>query len=155
MRGSAAVAVPASGDNGVVSAGTLPARDFDARHGLRSLTAFGGAGLGLSVVAATTGLGVPCPWRSLTGTLCPLCGGTHVGVALLHGDLAAAWAANQFVVVGLAGLVVLALLWTIEALGGPGVRPPRVLRGRPDRWWLAVGAIAVLFALWRNLAPLA
>ena len=138
-----------------MSSGTLPARDFDARRGLRSLAAFGGVGLGLSVVAATTGLGLPCPWLALTGTLCPLCGGTHVGIALLHGDLAAAWAANPFVLVGLLGLTVLGLLWTLEAFGGPGVRLPRALRGRPDRWWIVVGVVAVLFALWRNLQPLA
>ncbi len=131
---------------------TRPDRAFDARRGLRSLGIFGAVGLGLSAVAATTGMGLACPWRALTGTLCPLCGGTHVGTALLHGDLVGAWLANPFVVVGLAGLAVLGMLWTVESLGGPAVRPPRVLRGRPDRWWLAVGVIAALFALWRNLA---
>lgn len=138
-----------------MSSETVPARAFDALRGLRSLAVFGAVGFGLSALAATTGLGIPCPWRSLTGTLCPLCGGTHVGMALLGGDLAGAWAANQFVVVGLVGLAVLGLLWTVEALGGRAVRPPRVLRGRPDRWWVAVGMVAVLFAVWRNLQPLA
>ncbi|MFT3862002.1 DUF2752 domain-containing protein [Micropruina sp.] len=121
---------------------------------LRGLACFGAVGLGLSVLAATTRLGVPCPWRGLTGTLCPLCGGTHVGMALLRGDLAAAWTANQFVVVGLAVLAALGLLWTVEALGGPAVRLPRLLRRRPGRWWFALGVVAVLFAVWRNLQPL-
>lgn len=130
-------------------------REFSARRALRSLAVFGGVGLGLSVLAATTGLGVPCPWRALTGTLCPLCGGTHVGMSLLRGDLAGAWAANQFVVVGLVGLAVLGLLWAVEALGGRAVRPPLVLRRRPDRWWITVGVVALAFAVWRNLQPLA
>ncbi len=131
---------------------TCTARAFDARRGLRSLGIFGAVGLGLSAVAATTGAGIACPWRALTGTLCPLCGGTHVGIALLHGDLTGAWLANPFVVVGLAGLIVLGLLWTVEALGGPAVRPPRSLRGRPGLWWVVIGAIAVAFAVARNLA---
>jgi uncharacterized protein DUF2752 len=114
---------------------------------------FGAAGLGLSVLAATTGLGIPCPWRSMTGTLCPLCGGTHLGMALLSGDLAGAWAANQFVLVGLAGLLLLGVLWAVEALGGPAVRPPRGLRGRPGLGWAAVALVAVAFAVWRNLHP--
>lgn len=129
-----------------------PALAFDARRGLRALGVFGAVGLGLSGLAAATGLGLPCPWRQLTGTLCPLCGGTHVGMALLHGDLSGAWAANQFVVSGLVVLVLLGLLWTVEALGGPAVRPPRSLRGRPGLWWVVIGAVAMLFAVVRNVA---
>ncbi|MFT3971673.1 MAG: DUF2752 domain-containing protein [Micropruina sp.] len=128
-------------------------RAFDARRGLRALGIFGAVGLGLSGLAATTGLGIACPWRALTGTLCPLCGGTHVGMALLRGDLAGAWAANQFVVGGVVVLVLLGLLWTIEALGGPAVRPPRSMRGRPGLWWVVIGAVAVVFAAVRNLVP--
>ncbi|MFT4216485.1 MAG: DUF2752 domain-containing protein [Micropruina sp.] len=134
-----------------MSSETIAVKAFDARRGLRSLAAFGAAGVGLSVLSATAGIGVPCPFRSLTGLLCPLCGGTHVGVALLHGDLAAAWISNQFVVVGLGVLTVLGLLWTVEALGGRTVRPPRGLRGRPGLWWTLIGAVALVFAVWRNL----
>ena len=126
---------------------------FSAGRRLRSLAVFGATGLGLSGLAATTGLGIPCPWRALTDTLCPFCGGTHVGMALLRGDLADAWAANQFVVAGLGVLVVLGVLWMLEALGGPVVRPPRALRGSPGRWWIAVGVIAVTFTVWRNVSP--
>lgn len=137
---------------GPVRTEATAAEGFQASRALRGLVGFGAVGLALSTVSVTTGLGLPCPWRSITGTLCPLCGGTHVGTALLHADLSAAWAANQFVLIGLAVLAVLGALWTVETLGGPTVRPPRPLRMSADRWWLLVGAAALGFALWRNLA---
>lgn len=129
---------------------TATSNGFRAGTALRGLAAFAATGVGLSVLAATTGVGVPCPWRMLTGTLCPFCGGTHVGVALLRGDLAAAWAANQFVLAGLVLLSLLGALWTVEALGGPSVRPPRVLRAGSGRGWLLIGVLALAFAVWRN-----
>lgn len=124
---------------------------FRAATALRGLAWFGAVGLSLSALAATTGVGLPCPWRMLTGTLCPFCGGTHVGVALLRGDLAGAWAANAFVFTGLVVLAVLGVLWTIEARGGPSVRPPKGLRWSSNRWWLLIGAAALGFTVWRNL----
>ncbi len=75
---------------------------------------------------------------------------THLGVALLHGDLAGAWTANPFVFVLLAGLVIACVFWTVELAGGPAVR----LRGRlaDQRLWYAVlGVAAIVFAVVRNL----
>ena len=69
--------------------------------------AFFAGGLALSAVYATTGLGVACPFRALTGWDCPLCGGTRMGAALLHGDLVVAFLANPLALIG---LVVLGLL---------------------------------------------
>ena len=63
---------------------------FRARSALRPLVGFFAAGLGLSALYATTGVGVGCPFRIVTGWDCPLCGGTRMGSALLHGDVAAA-----------------------------------------------------------------
>ena len=136
---------------GVVSPATAAANGLRAVTALRGLALFGAVGLGLSALAATAGIGVPCPWRTLTGTLCPFCGATHVGVALLRGDLAGAWASNPFVLTGLVVLTLLGALWTIEALGGPSVRAPKRLRWSSDRWWLLIGAAALGFAVWRNL----
>lgn len=136
---------------GRVNPETAALSGFRAASALRGLVSFGAVGVGLSGLALATGIGVPCPWRWLTGTLCPFCGGTHVGMALLRGDFVAAWAANQFVVVGLAVLALLGLLWTVEATGGAAVRPPRVLRWGAGRWWLVVGVAALVFAVWRNL----
>ena len=120
------------------------------RDGLRATAIFGGVGLAVSGLNAATGIGFPCPWRVLTGTLCPFCGSTHLGVALLHGDLAGAWTATPFVFVLLAGLVIACVFWTVELAGGPAVR----LRGRlaDQRLWYAVlGVAAIVFAVVRNL----
>ena len=109
-------------------------------------------GLGLSGLYAVTGVGVPCPWRLLTGTLCPFCGATTMGAALLHGDVAAAWSANQFVFTILCGLVVAAATWVVRLAGGPTVRLPAPLRQQRTWYWL-IGVAAVAFALARNLLP--
>ncbi|MHB1009594.1 MAG: DUF2752 domain-containing protein, partial [Propionibacteriaceae bacterium] len=72
----------------------IPARDALLRVG-----SLGVSGLGLGALYLLTGFGVPCPFRAMTGWLCPLCGGTHMAESLIRGDLAAAWAANPVVLV--------------------------------------------------------
>lgn len=126
-----------------------PAR-FSASAALKSAAWAGAAGLGLSAVKAFTGFGIPCPWRALTGLLCPFCGATTLGVNLLHGEVAAAWSANQFVFVLLIGYAGAILAWIVEALGGPALRPPRRLRSAA-LWSGVLGVIAVGFAVARNL----
>jgi len=91
-----------------------------------------------------------------TGWQCPLCGGTRLGAALLHGDLTAAFTANPLVLVGLAVLTLLGVLWSVESLGGPAVRPSRraaeALRQVRPGLWLVVGlVVATGFVLLRNL----
>ena len=125
----------------------------------RALAALGGVaayGLTLSILYATTGRGLPCAFRMITGWQCPLCGGTRLGSALLRGDLAGAFADNPVVFVGLVVASVLGVLWAVQALGGPGVRPSAPLAERLGRirtdGWLAVmlmlGAVDVVL---RNL----
>ena len=138
-------------------AAPVPARSDSAARSRLPVT--GGiliAGLALSLGYATTGIGLPCPIRALTGWQCPLCGGTRMGDALLHGDLGAAVVANPFVLVAGVVLVLLSLLWTVELLGGPALRPPQFLRRRietvPAWAWPALGAVVALgFAVLRNL----
>lgn len=113
-------------------------------------------GVGLSALFATTGGGLVCPFLALTGWQCPLCGGTRMGSALLHGDLGAAAAANPVALVAVAVLALLTVLWTVELLGGAAVRPPRRLAaalGRvPAGGWPVLGAGAtVAYAVLRNL----
>lgn len=121
-----------------------------ARDGLRAAALLGGVGVGLAGLYATTGIGLPCPWRFFTNTLCPFCGSTHLGVALLHGDLAGAWAANPFAFVLLCGLGVACVAWAVELAGGPAVRLPRRLADQ-RLWYAVLGVVAVSYAVLRNL----
>jgi hypothetical protein len=113
---------------------------------------FGAYGLALSVVHAATGFGLACPWRALTGTLCPFCGATRMGSDLLAGDLAGAWSANPFVLTGLAVLGLAVVSWAVTALGGPRLRPPGRLGERRTWFWLTV-VVAAVFMVIRNLLP--
>ena len=113
-------------------------------------------GFALTAVYATTGLGLPCPFRALTGWLCPLCGGTRMGDALLHGDLGLAFSANPVALLAVGVLGLLTVLWTVELLGGPAVRPPAPLSRRLQQvagWvWPVLGAIVALgYVVLRNL----
>lgn len=134
-----------------MSSTVTPPAGFSATAALRSAAWFVGTGGALGAVHALTGWGLPCPWRALTGTLCPLCGGTTMASRLLTGDLGGAWAANPFLLVllGLFGAAVVA--WTVEALGGPALRPPARVRSA-GLWWTVLAGAAVAFMLWRNLA---
>lgn len=132
-------------------------RPFDARSGLLMIGGFVGFGLTLSTMYATTGLGFPCPFRALTGWECPLCGGTRLGADLLRLQPGQAFAANPLVFVGLALLPVFAVLWVIECLGGPAVRPPARVAGRlrrihPTQWLILFSVLAVVYTVVRNLA---
>jgi hypothetical protein len=118
--------------------------------------AFFAGGLALTALYATTGVGLPCPFRALTGWDCPLCGGTRMGDALLHGEIGAAFEFNPLALVGLLILGVLGALWALEAAGGPAVRLPRTLaeplrRVRPTHWLLIALSVAVAYTLARNL----
>lgn len=130
--------------------------EFRPRAALGFTTGFFTLGLSLSALYATTGVGVPCPFRALSGWECPLCGGTRLGSALLHGDPAAAFAANPAVLVGLVVLGGLGLAWAVEVVGGPRLRLPRRaarrLRAVPPLAWLGVGLVlAVAYTVLRNL----
>jgi len=139
------------GDNGGVANGAEVAGSGPAK-GLKSAAGLGAIGLSLSGIYAVTGIGIPCPWRSLTHTLCPFCGATTMGAALLRGDVAAAWSANPFVLTLLVALVIACAFWIVELLGGPHARLPRRLSDQRI-WYLFLGAAAIAYAVWRNLAP--
>ena len=127
-----------------------------ARAGLPVTAGILAGGVALSAAYATTGIGLPCPFLALTGWRCPLCGGTRMGSALLHGDLGSAFLANPVVLVGVVVLIVLSVLWTVELLGGPAVQPPRHLsrgvRQIPPWVWLVIGAaVALGYTVLRNV----
>ncbi len=140
----------------MIGSATTAQTPFRAGRALGWLAGFGAFGLGISALYATTGYGIGCPFRALTGWECPLCGGTRLGSALLHGDPAAAFAFNPLVFVGLIALAVLGVVWTIEAVGGPRIRPPDVVSARlrlvsPTGWLVLIGVVAASFTLLRNL----
>jgi hypothetical protein len=127
-----------------------------ARSGLAVIGGVYAGGLALSALFATTGVGVPCPFLALTGWQCPLCGATRMGAALLHGDVAAAYAFNPLVLVALTVLGALAVVWAIEVAGGPAIRPPRRMAKRlqqvpPVAWPVLALLLAVLYTVLRNL----
>jgi len=131
---------------------TARAAEFQPVHGLWWLGGFAAFGIGLSALYAATGRGFGCPFRALTGWDCPFCGGTRLGSALLHGDVAAAFAFNPLVFVGLVALTVTGVLWLVELRGGPSVRPPARIRRITINQWLVAGAVvAVVFTVVRNL----
>lgn len=138
---------------------TAPAdarRRSAARSGLAVTGGTLAGGLALSVLYATTGIGLPCPFRALTGWQCPLCGGTRMGAALLQGDLWSAFSANPVALMAIMVLAMLSVLWTVELLGGPVLRLPRALARRrqllPGPAWLVLGGVAALaYAVVRNL----
>ncbi|MCE1174291.1 MAG: DUF2752 domain-containing protein [Propionibacteriales bacterium] len=129
---------------------SLPNSRSSAVERLRSVAAFSLVGAGLSLTYRLTGWGLPCPWRMLTGTLCPLCGATHMGSDLLTLDFAAAWSHNAFVLSWGLILAVFTAFWAVEAVGGPAVRRVKVLQ-RTNVWWAALGLTAVAFTVVRNL----
>ena len=136
-----------------VSTGTRP---FRATRAAGYVGVFFAGGLALSALYATTGIGLPCPFRALTGWDCPLCGGTRMGGALLHGDIQAAFGFNPLAFVGLTILGVLGALWIVEAAGGRAVRLPQPLAERLRRiapmQWLVVGLfVALIYTVVRNL----
>jgi Protein of unknown function (DUF2752) len=127
-----------------------------ARSGLAVVGGLFAGGLALSALYSTTGVGVPCPFLALTGWQCPLCGGTRMGAALLHGDLAAAYAFNPLALVALAVLGALAAVWAVELAGGPVPRPPHRVSARLRQvpgvaWLVLVLLLAVVYTVLRNL----
>ncbi|MBI3256633.1 MAG: DUF2752 domain-containing protein [Actinobacteria bacterium] len=107
-------------------------------------------GVGVAVAAGVwptltdaTGVGLPCPLRTLTGIPCPFCGMTTASIHLVRGDLAGAAAANP--------LAILIAIFTLVMLVVLVVRTTGRL-GRPAAWpdarnriaGLTIGALALL-----------
>jgi Protein of unknown function (DUF2752) len=139
----------------VVSAAPAISR-FRPETGLKWIAGFFAYGLGLSALYATTGFGLPCPFRAITGWDCPLCGGTRMGSALLHLEISAAFAFNPLAMVALIVVGSLGVAWTVQWAGGPGLRLPARIRERfaavRGTWWLAAGLAAlVAYTVLRNI----
>lgn len=119
------------------------------------LSLFGGTCAAAGGGALVTGAGFPCPFLALTGWLCPLCGASRMGAALIQGHLGVAWGWNPFALV-LGLLLAIVWLWTAVRLAtGRSPRLPgplSVLDGwSPTRVVVTLMAPALLFMVLRNV----
>ncbi|MGV9338378.1 DUF2752 domain-containing protein [Streptomyces sp. NPDC003688] len=87
-----------------------------------------------------------CPFRMVTGLLCPACGGTRMVYDLMHGHFAQAWLDNRVLL--LASPFALALLgcWMLEGLRGRRWRPRLSPRAQA-----AILGTAVVWSVVRNV----
>jgi hypothetical protein len=82
--------------------------------------------------AGRAGVALPCPLRTLTGVPCPACGLTTAAVALVRGEIGAAFAANPLIF-GLAALTVVAGPLVVLRAAGL-LEPPRPWSPARRRW---------------------
>jgi hypothetical protein len=92
-------------------------------------------------VSHATGLGLPCPLRTLTGIPCPLCGMTTAATGLAAGDARAALAANPLVLALAAGTLWMTVLLVARMVGLAPAPASWSESARRRAWW-AVGVLA-------------
>lgn len=92
-----------------------------------------------------TGASLPCPLRTLTGVPCPACGLTTAAIALVRGEVGAAFAANPLIFLLAALAVAVGPLVVLRAAGV--LKPPEPWPPARRRWaeWLIW---PVAFASW-------
>lgn len=64
-----------------------------------------------------------CPFRFVTGLLCPACGGTRMVYDLMHGHFAAAWHDNRMLLLAAPFALALMARWMFHGLRGRRWRP--------------------------------
>jgi len=89
----------------------------------------------------------PCPFRAVTGLLCPGCGTLRALHQLSHGNLQAALLLNPLTVLMLPGLAGWCFAKGVRAVAGR--RTPAILIPAPWIWTLL--AVVLLFWVLRNL----
>lgn len=88
-----------------------------------------------------------CPFRMLTGLLCPACGGTRMVYDLMHGHFTEAWLDNRALLLASPYALYLLGRWAWEGLHGRAWRPTLSPRAQ-----LVVLAVAMTWTVARNIA---
>jgi hypothetical protein len=119
------------------------------RRVLAAMLLFGPAAIILLRVfdPATSRIFPPCPIRYLTGLYCPGCGSLRAMHALLHGELARAWAMNPLMIVMLPFVTYGLVSATLLEVRGNGLLEVML----PAKWIRAFCVVVVLYAVARNL----
>jgi hypothetical protein len=119
------------------------------RRVLAAMLLFGPAAIILLRVfdPATSRIFPPCPIRYLTGLYCPGCGSLRAMHALLHGELARAWAMNPLMIVMLPFVTYGLVSATLLEVRGNGLLEVML----PAKWIRAFCVVIVLYAVARNL----
>ncbi|MFJ9040934.1 DUF2752 domain-containing protein [Streptomyces sp. NPDC102406] len=87
-----------------------------------------------------------CPFRLVTGLLCPACGGTRMVYDLMHGRFGMAWHDNRALLLAAPFALALLARWAYEGFRGRRWRPtPR------PRTQAAILLAAVAWAILRNV----
>ncbi|MFJ9612381.1 DUF2752 domain-containing protein [Streptomyces noursei] len=93
---------------------------------------------------------IPCPFRMLTGLLCPFCGGTRMAYDLMHGDVPTAFQDNAVLLaLGVPALAYVLVRWLVA-----GVRGRRRSLKLTARGNAVVLGIAAVWMVGRNLVHL-
>ncbi|MGN0141847.1 MAG: DUF2752 domain-containing protein [Roseburia sp.] len=108
------------------------------------------AGVLYGIFVSQTGIGIPCLIRLATGWKCPGCGVTHMCVALLHLDFAAAFAANPMMLLLSPVLALVFLKYTADYVKTGRWQMGRLQTGAV---WVCI-VLLILFGIVRNLVPL-
>lgn len=93
-----------------------------------------------------TGFFPVCPFRTLTGFICPGCGSTRGLHRLLHGDVVGAFEFNPLLIVFLPFLVYALVRYTAAAVTG---RPLRANRLNAKYIWMLL-VVVMSFWVFRN-----
>ncbi len=105
------------------------------------------AGAGYVALVQRGGIAVPCLFRALTGLRCPACGATRMALALLRGDVRAAFRLNPPLFLLAPALLVAAAAAQFRYAARGEVRLAPGLR----RLLTALYALFLLFGALRNL----
>ena len=93
-----------------------------------------------------TGFFPSCPFRMLTGFLCPGCGSTRAMHQILHGHIVAAFMLNPLLLLALPFLLFALLRYSVIVMRGGVPRP----NATPAAFLYALFVIIVSFWIFRN-----